>query len=220
MSRKRVSYVIPPAQGSVPRLKLPPLGTSRNGRTAPILAYSEEHVHTNGRAVHPRHRLGVSAFALDTTTQLSGRPTPEGILYTAGRDGMIISWDLGVPLRRRTYRSGAYAVDRAGRRWERLTRDEEDGDAIYEEDDSDEEEWPTSDGDIIGDVKESGRRHGAKYWARPSDIPFEEQWETDLDLFDEKQVCSSKYCYWNIVPCLNHLVHAHKTEYTGAHGLD
>lgn len=197
MSRKRVSYVIPPPPPeTVPRLKLPPLGTPRNGQIGPIVVHSEEHERgapTNDRANHPRHRLGVAAFAIDKSTQLAGRPSPEGILYTAGRDGMIISWDLGVPMKRKDPRYDAYSPGnrrskRSGR-WERLTRDDEDGDAIYEEDDSEEEDWPTSDGDVIGDVIESGGRRGTKQWGRPTDVAIEDQWETDIDAFDERQVC-------------------------------
>src|ERR1051325_1546178 len=48
------------------------------------------------------HLLGINSLALDTTTFsfLSGKP--EGILYSAGRDGVINSWDLHLPLREQT----------------------------------------------------------------------------------------------------------------------
>lgn len=38
------------------------------------------------------HLLGVNSLALDTTTVVNA--IPEGILYSAGRDGMIAGWDL------------------------------------------------------------------------------------------------------------------------------
>ncbi|CAB4373618.1 unnamed protein product [Rhizophagus irregularis] len=45
------------------------------------------------------HLLGINSLALDTTT-LSSSGKPEGILYSAGRDGVINSWDLHLPLRK------------------------------------------------------------------------------------------------------------------------
>ena len=42
---------------------------------------------------HPRHRLGVASLALDTSTQLVGRAAFEGILYSDGKDGLVMSWD-------------------------------------------------------------------------------------------------------------------------------
>lgn len=47
------------------------------------------------------HLLGINSLALDTTT-LSSSGKPEGILYSAGRDGVINSWDLHLPLRKQT----------------------------------------------------------------------------------------------------------------------
>ena len=43
----------------------------------------------------------MASLALDTSTQLVGRSCPEGILYTGGRDGVVISWDLGIPTQQR-----------------------------------------------------------------------------------------------------------------------
>ncbi|KAF9975992.1 hypothetical protein BGZ73_000157 [Actinomortierella ambigua] len=40
------------------------------------------------------HLLGVNALAFDSTTPTTPYGTPGGILYTAGRDGMIASWDV------------------------------------------------------------------------------------------------------------------------------
>ena len=140
----------------------------------------------DGRHSHPRHRLAISAFALDTSTQLVGRESPEGILYTGGRDGMVMAWDLGIPMKRRSQRYGTPLDSRyRSGRWEALTS--WDDDAIFEEEDDD---WPTSDGDIIGDVKESGRIRG--YRSRRNEIPYEQQWEPDLTRleFENKRVRS------------------------------
>ncbi|KAH8113149.1 hypothetical protein DFH11DRAFT_1510830 [Phellopilus nigrolimitatus] len=185
---RRVSYVIPPPSSAIPKLSLPPLGTARDGRIGPILLPATDDASElrgsdapHGMSQHPRHRLGVAAFALDTATQLAGRDSPEGILYTGGRDGLIMAWDLGMPMKRRSVSPGAFtdAGSRRMGRWERLTRDEEDDNAIYEEEDDD--EWPTSDGDVIGDVREIGGRRGSRSWVKQGDIPYEQRWETDID---------------------------------------
>lgn len=71
---------------------------------------------------HPEHTLGVSALALDTSTVIdssssgSGR-RPAGILYSGGRDGLVASWELGLPLQRRDPTAG-YVGTHAGGRYE------------------------------------------------------------------------------------------------------
>ena len=156
---RRVSYFVPSPSHKVPKLVLPPEGIPRHGQTSPILIYAEDsgpgQLTGNTNEVikklrYPRHRLGVTAFALDTATQFVGRDSPEGILYSGGRDGMITAWDLAVPMKPRASRfsSAVPSGSRRMGRWERLTIDEDDENAIYEEED---DEWPTSDGDVIGD---------------------------------------------------------------------
>lgn len=97
---------------------------------------------------------------------------PEGILYTGGRDGQIIAWELGLKSRRRQHRYG-YSGPRRGC-WETLTDD-------MEEEEEEEEEIVRSDGDILGDVVESGRRERRKSPALTEEIPYEEAWEYDAD---------------------------------------
>lgn len=46
----------------------------------------------------PGHRLGINSLAIDTATDNGG--APQGILYSAGRDGMVSAWDLHLPLRK------------------------------------------------------------------------------------------------------------------------
>ncbi|CAG8445457.1 6484_t:CDS:10 [Ambispora gerdemannii] len=45
------------------------------------------------------HLLGVNSLTLDASTVNPDSGKPEGILYTAGRDGVISSWDLHMPFR-------------------------------------------------------------------------------------------------------------------------
>ena len=46
----------------------------------------------------PGHRLGINSLALDTTTE-SNAAGPQGILYSAGRDGMVSAWDVHLLLK-------------------------------------------------------------------------------------------------------------------------
>ncbi|KAG6840938.1 hypothetical protein C0991_003122 [Blastosporella zonata] len=165
--RRRISYVIPSPAEPAPRLQLPPHGISRLGLTGPLLIplRNSAEVEIQKSNKYPRHRLGISSLALDTSTQLSGRAAPEGILYSAGRDGLVISWDLGIPMKKRKPKQ----EDSVKRRdWELMTgwADEEDI-----------EDTVQSDGDILGDVTMSPRR---RQKVNSQVIPLEKQWETDL----------------------------------------
>ena len=187
--RRRVSYGIPfsPSANPIPLLWLPPPGFDRQGSVDPILISNSDSdpnptFHPR-RDSTPRHRLGISALALDTTTQLVGCPSPEGILYTGGRDGLVISWDLKIPMRKRT-RNGD--VPRQGStRWELVT-----GwiDPVID-DLPDEDEDMRSDGDILGDVRGSARRRKlSSATASSGSIPLESMWGPDVDAFRPGQV--------------------------------
>ena len=183
-SRRRVSYVIPfpPPTIPVPRLSLPPLGYDRHGSINPILIPNfTQHPQIDLPASHqshtPRHRLGVSSLALDTSTQLVSRTSPEGILYTGGRDGLVIAWDLNIPMRQRVRKHEA--TPPSSTRWELITGW---GDEIV--DDSLNEDKVRSDGDILGEVKGSSRRRGlSSATASPGSISYEHKWEGDIDTF-------------------------------------
>lgn len=183
---RRVSYVIPSPSTPIPTLTLPAPGVSRNGRTGPILIPSTESGSANGQRAAgnlPKHRLPVAAFSLDTTTLSAGNDRPEGILYTGGRDGMLMAWDLNLPMKSRETRYG-YQPNSSKGRWDLLTRDEDDENAIYEEDDDD---WPISDGDILGDVLVFGRRRRSSI-ASNNEIPYEQRWELDAGRYERGQV--------------------------------
>jgi len=61
----------------------------------------------------PGHRLGINSLALDTTTTANEGSAPEGILYSAGRDGMVSAWNLNLQLNKRPteYVNGHVAGD-------------------------------------------------------------------------------------------------------------
>ncbi|EMD31556.1 hypothetical protein CERSUDRAFT_88909 [Gelatoporia subvermispora B] len=178
--RRRVSYVIPPPTDPAPRLQLPPQGLPRNGAIGPLLVPSHQPVPSPATSPtrwgqHPRHRLGVVSLALDTSTQLVGRATPEGILYTGGRDGLVNSWDLRIPMKQRAQRYGMSG--RSARHWEIMTNWADD---VIEEE-ADEGEEFRSDGDVLGEVVGKTRRRIPR---AEDQIPSEEQWETDGDALD------------------------------------
>ncbi len=122
MSRRRLAYTLPPPSYPIPQLFLPPSEAQRHGRPhpliwpirPPILQYPE-HVDTHAPSATGgsgngtssiRHRLGVASLALDAS--FCGFPQNEsdfdglssdseggvegGVLYSGGRDGMVVSW--------------------------------------------------------------------------------------------------------------------------------
>lgn len=170
--RRRVSYVISPSPVPVPRLALPPPSISRLGRTGPLLVPLDTATSPTQALPGTQHRLGVSALALDDTTLLEGRDAPEGILYSGGRDGLAVGWDLGVGMRRKRADIDAEHGEKwrigSGRRWEMMTGWSDD---VIDEEDG-EEERITSDGDILGDVTAFGKRRRPSQVTRPN-------WEID-----------------------------------------
>jgi WD repeat-containing protein 48 len=184
-ARRRVSYVIPPPQpGSIPRLQLPPLGVPRLGSIFPLLIPLEPiaipHSPNTRAFSHPKHRLPVVSLALDSTTHLAGKPSPEGILYTGGRDGTVISWDLHLPTRQRPTR---LPKPQRGR-WEMLTGWGDDWYDDGEEDGTENGPSVGTDGDVLGDVTASARKR-----RKSSAVSNEEEyWELDPGEFIPGQV--------------------------------
>ncbi|KAF9441529.1 WD40 repeat-like protein, partial [Macrolepiota fuliginosa MF-IS2] len=179
LPKRRISYVVPPPTDPPPRLQLPPYGTPRLGAIGPLLIplpvgrpHSDSSEHKPRISRHPRHRLGVASLALDTSTQLIGNSSPEGILYTGGRDGLVISWDLGIATKKRKAGGGKSV----GGKWEVLTGWADEG---VEEEGEEDDQVVRSDGDILGDV--SYRRQRTPQ--RNGEFPYEHQWETDITAF-------------------------------------
>jgi WD repeat-containing protein 48 len=184
LPKRRVSYIIPPPTDPVPRHVLPNQNAIRTGLVHPLLVpdplQPQPDPDQHARSRHPRHRLGVAALALDTSTQLAARATPEGILYSAGRDGLVLSWDLGLSLRQRTPSD----VPLRRGRWETLTGWADDA---IDEEAEEADERPKSDGDILGDVTTVAARR-----RRPSgirELPHEDQWEFDPDTSPRVRCC-------------------------------
>lgn len=148
----------------------------------------------------PRHRLGVSALALDLSTHISGKTSPEGILYSAGRDGLIIATELSLPTRPRRRRN-SFNPERRGRTgrrawkgdWTTLTGWDEDEDTpSSDEDDADDEELEFAldepslslSGGTYGSAPRSAGRSRTLSGVDKS-LPYEKRWEVDFDRVDE-----------------------------------
>jgi WD repeat-containing protein 48 len=185
-SKRRVSYVLPSPSRSPPWLDLPPFGASPDPagsagpvRSSPLLVpkptlgsrnpFATPEPEAEAAPTHPRHRLGVSALALDTSTLLHGEAAPGGILYTGGRDGLVASWELHVPHTRRRGRRYRVVPGRgtgARVRWERAG----DG-ATWEEGEGEGGGASASLGSSSSDDEEHPERRSA--------VPFEDRWELD-----------------------------------------
>lgn len=108
---RRVTYVLPAPTGPVPVLSLPPPAISKKGHQSPLYSVKQPARLTDqppghpAPPTHPSHRLPVQALALDLSTPLASTSSkdnsPQGLLYTGGRDGLLCSWELGLPTKRR-----------------------------------------------------------------------------------------------------------------------
>ncbi|KAF9466659.1 hypothetical protein BDZ94DRAFT_1186716 [Collybia nuda] len=191
--KRRVSYVIPPSTETTTKLQLPPHGTSRLGSVGPLLiplANDRVQGTEDGKprlTHHPRHLLGISSLALDTSTQLTGKGSPEGILYSGGRDGLIMSWDLGLPMKKKKLK-GEAELTRRDSRWEIMTGWADDA---IDEEGEDGEDRPQSDGDVLGEVTANSSR---RRMAHSRTIPYENQWETDLAAFKPGKGSEFRQC--------------------------
>lgn len=98
-------------------------------------------------------------------------------------------------MKRRVHRYGVPHSGGDARRWEIMTNWADD---IIEEE-ADENEEVRSDGDVLGEVTGKVRRKAAS--VRQA-IPFEEQWETDLEAFETCKVCQVLlHTTWRIAFC-------------------
>lgn len=133
---------------------------------------SSRHYHSNNTTIqrHPEHTLGITALALDTSTIIdnssspSRKKTPGGILYSGGRDGLVASWELSLPFKKRDSEEAFVGNGhRKGRRKAYLPRWAEDSyadddlqDLDDEDDDDDEEENSSSDEETAGGRRKMG----------------------------------------------------------------
>lgn len=209
---RRVSYVIPPPTNPPPLLSLPPIDSQRPRHPQPRFKIesnsSSNSNYNNSLNDHPRHRLAVQAITLDLSTPIShdskgeeGSESVDGLLYMGGRDGLLTSWELGLPAKRRKVKYGKerfQSEDEGGRN----SRASSLFDYAREEDESDDEigEGLLSNSvEIMDDLgtsafssknglasrrsKEYGRRTSTtsttKLEEKPEELPTEESWQVD-----------------------------------------
>ncbi|WWD05216.1 hypothetical protein V865_003289 [Kwoniella europaea PYCC6329] len=194
VTSRRVSYILPSPDQPPPLLSLPPLGQQRQGHPSPFFIPKTDGsgASTPGSALgsrnpfltaqtsltekpsHPRHCLGITSLALDTSTLLSESDSPGGILYTGGRDGLVASWELNVPHKKR--RGGRYEI-LPGRgqkvKWERIGDGAEFFDDEESEDDENDRLSSEDEGDGWVGVSQNQKNKG--------EIPYEDRWEIDKD---------------------------------------
>lgn len=214
---RRVSYVVAPPVGPRTKLVLPALDAPRRGRTGPLVipdtsALPEpkspiRHVigprpqSPSGRgsssskptpqnASQPAHRLGISAMAVDLSTHIAGNSTPEGILYSAGRDGLVIAWELRTPTKlRRRERRESPATQHIRRRgnWKAMTGWDEDQDLSDEESPSNGQSsaLDLNEGVLDGMYDAAPRATTSSRNALPKSIPYEQRWQVDSDRIDD-----------------------------------
>jgi hypothetical protein len=130
LPRRKVLYTLPLPSDPPPLLALPEPNVPRNCSPNPLLLRhpQPERQSHNARPYdsHPQHALSVTSLALDLATVVlpsfsskdDHEPQPRGLLYSGGRDGLVISWDLGLGLkkRERRYGSGEEELDKKKRR--------------------------------------------------------------------------------------------------------
>ncbi|WVR06650.1 hypothetical protein IAU60_003682 [Kwoniella sp. DSM 27419] len=200
---RRVSYILPTPDTPPPLLSLPSLGQSKQGHSSPFFLPRAESDANNGSSTplgsrnpflspaapspsrssgpqHPRHCLGITSLALDTSTVLSDASSPGGILYTGGRDGLVASWELGVPHRKRRGARYETLPGRGSRvKWERIG----DGAEFF---DDDELEESTEDDDAISSDEETEGWVGVGKKPK-GEVPYEDRWEVDAAALAESK---------------------------------
>lgn len=212
---RRISYVVPAPSEPRTKLVLPPLDTPRRGRTVPLvipdtsssfspgnrsrsstatangsraILSSRNVATTTAASSQPTHRLGVSAMAIDLSTHIAGKSSPEGILYSAGRDGLVIAWELGAPTkpRRRPVRQSPATRHRHRKGdWKAMTGWDDDQDLSDEESNgSDDGSVPDFDEEPTLDrIYASTPQRSTTPSRTPLDksIPYEQRWQVDED---------------------------------------
>ncbi|KAH8824754.1 hypothetical protein DL96DRAFT_1614982 [Flagelloscypha sp. PMI_526] len=186
--KRRISYAFPPPPTiSTSTLVLPSLGVNKLGQSAPTLTPVSPKPPSGSRTSSsksskdaPKHRLGVTALALDPTTVLQDRSSPRGILYSGGRDGLIVSTDLGLSMREKLTRSGLNSRElrRHKEKWELITGWANDDEASDEEEEDPEHE--STSGDILGEVARKRRGSQATSIAQATEWQLNEDGEALL----------------------------------------
>lgn len=184
--KRRVSYILPSPSEPPPYLTLPSLDQPRRGHPSPFFTpkngqngdFQSRNPFLSPEEIapaQPKHCLGVTSLALDTSTLLENNQSPGGILYSGARDGLVCSWELNVPHKRR--RGGRYEIQpgRGSRvKWEKVG----DGAEFFEEDEDESDDDESGERDSSDDEEEAGKPRG--------EVPYEDRWEVDAEALAQK----------------------------------
>jgi WD repeat-containing protein 48 len=191
VASRRVSYILPSPTEAPPLLQLPPLGQSRQGQTNPTLIPKSDAPNGTGVTLKSKNPFlstpttAITSLVLDTSTVLENHQSPGGILYSGGRDGLVASWELNVPHRKRRGRRYELPPGRAAKvRWERIG----DGAELWDEEDEaefgEDVDGNSSDEDSQGWVGVDGEDTRK----RKGEVAYEDRWEVDQDLLQQQKV--------------------------------
>ena len=180
--RRRVSYSIPvpPSADSVPRLWLPPLGYDRQGSVDPIvIPNSAQHPSLLHILQAKTKRVTVFGSLPSHSTLPPSSPPPFPRGYPLHRRLRWSHHSMGPQYSHEEACSPRPPSRNSSSRWELLT-----GwvDPVIDDVPGEGQELH-SDGGILGDVRYSSRRRGMSDAPATSGcIPFEHEWESDVDL--------------------------------------
>ncbi|WAQ84426.1 hypothetical protein PtA15_4A879 [Puccinia triticina] len=91
--RARFQAEKPCARGGIPGEAGDPTPSFTTFHQKPAFTKTTTHHHTT-QPKHPTHALPITTLAIDHTTPIRNPLNPQGILYAAGRDGLISAWEL------------------------------------------------------------------------------------------------------------------------------
>ncbi|KAA1122649.1 hypothetical protein PGTUg99_004287 [Puccinia graminis f. sp. tritici] len=116
LKKRRLTYIIPLRAPINDRLSLPKI--SKNSKknpsafhhsplilpknpieSSPTGATTTKPISQPADHQHPTHSLGINSLLIDLTTPIKHHDHPNGILYSAGKDGLIAAWELNLPTR-------------------------------------------------------------------------------------------------------------------------
>ena len=129
-------------------------------------------------------------MAVDLSTHIAGKTSPEGVLYSAGRDGLVIVWELGAPTKRRRQEHWESQASRRVQRqgdWKAMTGWDDDQD-LSDEDNSSGGEASALDLNegVLDGVSGSAPRVAISSRTMPSrSIPYERRWQIDSERIDD-----------------------------------
>jgi WD repeat-containing protein 48 len=129
-------------------------------------------------------------MAIDLSTHIAGKTSPEGVLYSAGRDGLVIAWELGAPTKRRRQEHWESTASRRVQRqgdWKAMTGWDDDQDLSDDESSSSGEAFALdlNEGVLDGVSGSTPRVAISTRTAHSRSMPYERRWQIDSHSIDD-----------------------------------